>query len=181
MTHYEMVELLREKANVSYEEAKDALEASNWDLLDAIVLLEREGKTQNSPSSFSTKSNEAEDEQEQPRRRSEFKENMQRLGDWLRKAIDIGNRNQFVLSRRGEERLVLPVTAFAVLAFFTLPWSVMALGAGLFLGFRISFRGPQTERVNPVMDKAGAAAEKMRAEFEAGFQDGARSKDENHD
>ena len=41
MTNYEMVELLRQKANVSYEEAKAALEASDWDLLDAIVLLER--------------------------------------------------------------------------------------------------------------------------------------------
>ena len=63
MTHYEMVELLREKANVSYEEAKDALETANWDLLDAIVLLEREGKTQNRPSSYSTKNEEAEEEE----------------------------------------------------------------------------------------------------------------------
>ena len=37
MTNYEMVELLRQKANVSYEEAKATLEAANWDLLDAIV------------------------------------------------------------------------------------------------------------------------------------------------
>ena len=37
MTNLEMVETLREKANVSYEEAKAALEASNWDLLDAIL------------------------------------------------------------------------------------------------------------------------------------------------
>ena len=44
MTNLEMVETLREKANVSYEEAKTALEASNWDLLDAILLLESEGK-----------------------------------------------------------------------------------------------------------------------------------------
>ncbi len=180
MTHYEMVELLREKANVSYEEAKDALEATSWDLLDAIVLLEREGKTQNASSGFSTKTEETEEE-EQPKKRSEFKENAQRLGDWIRKMIDIGNRNQFVLSRKDEDKLVLPVTAFAVLAFFTFPWSVMVLGSSLFLGFRISFRGAQTERVNPVMDKAGAAAEKMRAEFEAGFREGEKSKDESHE
>ncbi len=180
MTHYEMVELLREKANVSYEEAKDALEATSWDLLDAIVLLEREGKTQRAASDYSTKSEEAEEEQ-QPRKRSEFKENMGRLGDWLRKMIDIGNRNQFVLSRKDEEKLTLPVTAFAVIAFFTFPWSVIVLGASLFLGFRITFRGAQTERVNPVMDRAGAAAEKVRAEFEAGFREGEKSRDESHE
>ena len=39
MDHFEMVEKLRAKANVSYEEAKAALEASDWDILDALVLL----------------------------------------------------------------------------------------------------------------------------------------------
>jgi len=48
-----MVETLREKANVSYEEAKAALEASNWDLLDAIVLLEGEGKIPTETSTYS--------------------------------------------------------------------------------------------------------------------------------
>ena len=47
MDHFEMVEKLRTKANVSYEEAKAALEASNWDILDALVLLENEGKVNN--------------------------------------------------------------------------------------------------------------------------------------
>ena len=55
MTNYEMVELLRQKANVSYEEAKAALEASDWDLLDAIVLLEREGKVPENDARFSTR------------------------------------------------------------------------------------------------------------------------------
>ena len=44
MEHFEMVEKLRQKANVSYEEAKAALEASEWDLLDALVYLESQGK-----------------------------------------------------------------------------------------------------------------------------------------
>lgn len=45
MTHYEMVEKLREKADVTYEEAKSALELTDWDLLDAMLLLERRGQT----------------------------------------------------------------------------------------------------------------------------------------
>ena len=44
MDHFEMVEKLRTKANVSYEEAKAALEKTDWDVLDALVLLESEGK-----------------------------------------------------------------------------------------------------------------------------------------
>lgn len=38
------VEKLREKTRVSYTDAHDALVASNWNLLDAILLLERQGK-----------------------------------------------------------------------------------------------------------------------------------------
>ena len=44
MDRMESVELLREKAGVSYEEAKKALEESGWDILDAIIMLERQGK-----------------------------------------------------------------------------------------------------------------------------------------
>ena len=44
MDQLEKVDKLRERANVSYEEAKEALEASNWDLLDAMVYLEKHGK-----------------------------------------------------------------------------------------------------------------------------------------
>lgn len=41
MKSYEMVETLSEKAHVSLEQAKNALEKSNWDMLDAAIYLER--------------------------------------------------------------------------------------------------------------------------------------------
>ena len=41
MDNLEKVDKLRERANVSYEEAKAALEANGWDLLDAMVYLEK--------------------------------------------------------------------------------------------------------------------------------------------
>ena len=46
MDHFEMTEKLRERAQVSYEEAKEALELNEWDMLEAIVYLEREGEDQ---------------------------------------------------------------------------------------------------------------------------------------
>ena len=42
MTEFEKVEKLRERANVSYEEAKEALLASEGDLLDAMIYLEKQ-------------------------------------------------------------------------------------------------------------------------------------------
>ena len=44
MDNLEKVEKLREKTGVSYEEAKEALEANNYDVLDAIIYLEKKGK-----------------------------------------------------------------------------------------------------------------------------------------
>ncbi|HWI54947.1 MAG TPA: ubiquitin, partial [Desulfobacteria bacterium] len=44
MTNLEQVEKLCAMANISYEEAKAALDAANGDLLDAIIYLEKQGK-----------------------------------------------------------------------------------------------------------------------------------------
>ena len=55
MDKLEKVERLRERANVSYEEASQALDEAGGDLLDALVILERQGKTKSpEQSTFST-------------------------------------------------------------------------------------------------------------------------------
>jgi hypothetical protein len=44
MDEFEKVEVLREKANVSYEEAREAIKQADGDLLEAMVILEKQGK-----------------------------------------------------------------------------------------------------------------------------------------
>ena len=39
-----LIEKLKDKANISYEDAKEALENSDWDILDAVIYLEKKGK-----------------------------------------------------------------------------------------------------------------------------------------
>lgn len=46
MEKLKLVDKLKNKANISYEEAKDALEKSNWDMLEAMLYLEAHGKVQ---------------------------------------------------------------------------------------------------------------------------------------
>ena len=59
MDYMQMVEKLREYANVTYEEAKAALDEANGDLLEAVILLERQGKTkQPEQSTYTTKAEE---------------------------------------------------------------------------------------------------------------------------
>lgn len=42
MDNIEKIDLVRERMNVTYEEAKQALVATNWDVIEAIIKLERE-------------------------------------------------------------------------------------------------------------------------------------------
>ena len=41
---FNLVEKLREKTGITYEEAKCVLEINNWDILDSILYLEEQGK-----------------------------------------------------------------------------------------------------------------------------------------
>ena len=150
MDHYEMVESLRAKANVTYEEAKAALEASDWDMLDALVLLESEGKVNGAPE-FTTK--EKADETRHTIRNG--KGSLSKLGAWIRKMITLGNQNQFVISRKGSELVAMPITVMALLTVLVWPFSLIVLFAGFFLGTRYAFRGPDSNTtVNDLVNKA---------------------------
>ena len=161
MDHFEMVENLRTKANVTYEEAKAALEASDWDILDALVLLESEGKVNGAPE-FTTK--EKADETRRSARGCDVKGNLSKLGGWIRKMFTLGNKNQFVISRKGNEMAAMPITVMVLLMVLVWPFSLIVLFAGLCLGSRYSFRGPDinatvSDFVSKAQDKAAMAVE----------------------
>src|SRR5690554_4120945 len=44
MVDFEQVQKLRERANISYEEAKKALEEANGDMLEAVINLEKQNR-----------------------------------------------------------------------------------------------------------------------------------------
>ncbi len=141
MDHYEMVEKLRAKANVSYEEAKAALEASDWDMLDALVLLESEGKVKDAEKApeFTTQEKKTE---KAPVNENNMKDGMHRLWELIKKLFQKGNANQFVITRNGQEMLSMPITVLVLLVLVLWPASMLVLFIALFFGARYSFRGP---------------------------------------
>lgn len=161
MDHFEMVEKLRQKANVSYEEAKAALEASDWDVLDALVLLESEGKVKDAPApEYSTQQKSFPESVDVSRMKDGVGEGLSKLWALIKKLFQKGNSNQFVVTRRGEELISLPVTVLVILLVCFWWLSVILLVVGLFLGARYSFRGPDSNRqVNAWMDKAADAVQ----------------------
>ena len=159
MDHFEMVEKLRTKANVSYEEAKAALEASNWDILDALVLLENEGKVNNGEAKAEYTTQEKPETKSQPWNNPDTKakvsDGLSKLWAWIKKIFTLGNSNQFVIRRNGDELVSMPITVMAILMIVFWPFSLIVLFVGLFLGARYSFRGPDmNNKVNDFIDKA---------------------------
>ncbi|MCM1183042.1 MAG: DUF4342 domain-containing protein [Roseburia sp.] len=173
MDNFEKVEKLRERANVSYEEAKQALENSNWDILDAMIWLEQNGKAKGPErESYTTQSEQcvisAAPRQEQENRAG-FGDLLRRFGKWCVRWIEKGNRNSFCVERQGREIFRVPITLLVVLLFFAF-WVVLPLMViGLFFNMQYHFAGPDIRSVdldiNKAMDGAASAAENIKNEF----------------
>ena len=186
MITMEQVEALRAKTGVSYEEAKEAMEAVGGDLLDAVIYLERQGKLKAPEGgSYSTRTgssllpqptgqnagphadggtNGGGGTAEGPNCESSFGREMKELWNSLCRLIHKGNLNHFEVTRHHRCVLSVPVNllVLALLFFFwiTLPLLVV----GLFFSFRYHFRGPDLERdtINGMMDSAADTAENLK-------------------
>lgn len=171
MASFEQVERLREKANVTFEEAKEALDAAGGDLLDALIYLERQGKVAPPTSGGGYSSSEKDDRDgasenchSQAGRGESFGELLRRFGKFCAKLINKGNNNFFEAEKNGKTIISCPVTAVVVLLLFFFWVVVPLIIVGLFFGFRYSFRGNDLgkESINRVMDNASNTAEEIK-------------------
>ena len=183
MTHIEMVEKLRERADVNYADAKDALERSGWDLLDAMILLERDGKVRSEETAISYKPSKqggystkgAENDccgdngqnKKEPGAGAKFSDFMNKMLKWLGKIIGKGNENSFVIEKNGAKVITFPVTVLVILLVIGFYVAVPLIIIGLFFGFRYSFMGSDLGRdnINNVMNKAASTVDGIKEEF----------------
>ena len=174
MEHMEMVEKLREKANITIEEAKVVLEKNNWDMLDALIELERQGKiadgvkmsTENqNNAAYETVSptvtgqafeGEAEGSTAEKKNRGKIKRTLKQI---LRMSID----NSFVVKRNGEVLVRVPVLIPIVCAAASFWITAIVLFAGLIFGLKYSFEGKELgkDTINDTMEKASDFAQNI--------------------
>ena len=173
----EMVERLREKAPVSYGQAKRALEYSEGNLLDALIYLEEQGAIPRQEGAYFTTRGETppppppappapEPEAETGGGKKKKKKRpareakaggrpslLQTLRRWL---ID----NELEIWRKDKPVTALPVLILVLLVIFAYYVTIPLLILGLFLGFRYRFSGPDLERdsLNDVMDNVADTA-----------------------
>ena len=181
MEMLEKVERLREKADVTYEEAKEALEQTGGDLLDAMVLLERRGKVKKpAQSTFST---EYEEQAEYIKVRDTVEEQEKSapsfgrtIGRLFRGFIRCIRQTTFLVTREEEVIFTMPTLVFALLLFFL--WEVLApvMVIALFFGIRYSFEGEEeAEKANSILNKAGDFAQDVRSEFTKNDNEGSEN------
>ena len=166
MDNFEKVEKLREKADVTFEEAKKALEEANWDLLDAMIILEKQGKAEPRKETYSTKEENTElavvDEPEKKERKrgNSFTDKLKVL--WHKSC-----ENYFVVERDDERIIRLPIWVFLLILIPTFEVSLIVMIVALFFGCRYSFQGKaEMKLANDVCDKASEAADKVKEEYD---------------
>ncbi|MEL7622790.1 MAG: DUF4342 domain-containing protein [Clostridiales bacterium] len=192
MITLDQVEKLRERANVSYEDAKEALEVTEGDLLEAVIFLERQGKI-SGPGlhSYNTRTGSSHES------RPGYGNNSRQEGHWghqgsfqpgeprneyqhqqgpdfkqqcrtlWRKFCDLvkrANTNQFEVIKDGRCLISMPVTLLIISAVFFFWVTLPILVIALFFGCRYRFRGPDLgkDTINNVMDQAADTAESIK-------------------
>ena len=139
----EMAERLKEKANVTYAQAKEALEYSGGNMLDALIYLEEKGAIPRQENAYySTKS-----ETPPPSSPADPPHADKKGAKWFfhtlrRWLID----NELEIWRKGQPITALPVLILLLLLCCVPYVTIPVLILGLFLGFRYRFSGPDLER-----------------------------------
>lgn len=163
MTHLEMVEKLRETTGLGYEEAKNVLERNNWDILDAMVELERSGKTSGA-ASYSTPEKKPVYTTPSASQKKKADNGFTRAIKWCWELILRSCRNNLAAIRKGDTILELPILVFLILV-CTCFWIIVpVMVVGLFFDVRYHFQGPDIngKLANAVMDSAADAAQDLR-------------------
>ena len=154
----EMVERLKNKADVSYKQAKEALEYSGGNLLDALIYLEEKGSIPRETGAYySTKSETPPPPPEPLPAQLPAKTKKQKApkpprprGGGVKRFFNALRRwlidNELEIWRRDQPITALPVLIL-VLLLCCAPWvTIPVLLLGLFLGFRYRFSGPDLDR-----------------------------------
>lgn len=182
----ELVERLREKTNVSYGQAKQALEYSGGNLLDAIIYLEEQGVIPREERAyFSTRSEmpppppppsetmsplvekKGRKEKREETKTKALRAKMTWPGDSGKSVFTTLRRwlidNELEIWRKEKPITALPVLILVLLLIFAYWLVIPVLILGLFVGFRYRFSGPDLERedINSVMGSVADTASEL--------------------
>jgi exonuclease VII small subunit len=169
MEHYEMAELLSQKAHVSLEQARQALIDNNWDILDAMVALERQGAGPIPTVEVDADTSYTDAEYTQPvkniaKKEPIFTNGFAQLWKYIKRLGQMSVDNDFVVIRRDKTLLSMPVLALAALLVLCFWFTLPLLVVGLFCGCQYRFEGKSSVKnaVNKAMEKLDGVADHIK-------------------
>ena len=118
----DQIDLIMKRTNATYTEAKDALEKSNGDVVEALALLEKEGKAT---------------------RRSNVNSTQEQFNTY----VDTLKTTHFVLSKDDHDYIHAPLIAVLIAMVLSFHVSVIALVIALICGFKIKLTDKITHKV----------------------------------
>ncbi len=191
MDNYHKVEQLVSKTGCSYEDAKTALEGCGWDMLDAVISLEREGKVKKATVEHTAQSAEeaieiipevaAEKVSDSSSQQIIYSYDDSTAGNqgntgstedaprrkpklWTRIKRILTKNRMVILRSNGQVIMDLPIwiPVLALVAFF---WATLTVAViAMVFGCRFHFEGEDLGKtnINNTMDKATDYAEKVK-------------------
>lgn len=187
MENLKLIEKLKNKTHISYEEAKDILERSNWDILDAMLHLEEKGKIKKpSVSTFYTNENKESYNKyiEVINNKNEkiyYNKNKNKKGtsfegifELLCKVIDICNNIFLEIKKENIVFLRIPITVMILLLTFTF-WIVIPLAiVGLFcdIEFSLSSSKMEVSKANNIFKSISKNTKRLKEQLKRGFKNG---------
>lgn len=179
MDKLKLVDKLREKANVSYEEAKIALENSDWDILDALLYLEKNGKVERpSVNIFYTNEARYSDKDKKSGKNEENKyetsNNFEGIFEAICKYIDTCNNIFLEIKKKDRMFLKIPLTVVIILSFFAF-WMVIPLMVVLLffdIELYIYSKKVNTDKANKILRKISDKVKVIKEKFKKADKNG---------
>lgn len=145
----EQIERLRERAKVTYDEAKHAYEAAGGDLLEALILLEKQGKVKPPEGNGFYSSEQPTVEQHEEKKQSKggnSDSSLKRFWQFLVGLFHRCNNTTVEMIQNDETKVKIPLTLVILFTLF-LPWVVIVLLVlGLFFNFKYRiYENPKDE------------------------------------
>lgn len=179
MDKFELVDKLKNKANISYDEAKIALENNNWDILDSMLYLERCGIVKNPSVSifYSNEYKESYTSQEEVNNdeninsnNSKNKDNFEGIFEAICKVIDTCNNIFLQIKRNGRVLVKVPLTVVIVFLFFgfwiIIPLIIVSLFFDVeFLVSSKRFNSDNIDKVNNAFSKISKGIKDIKKKF----------------
>jgi len=191
MENYEKAELIVKKTGVSLEKANNALKASDYDVLEAMVYLEKLGeingeniaKYSTGIAQVSEEFDRTQDDFKKSCKSGKFGSDMKDFGTWIKNVINKGCETSFVVTRKDTQIISLPVIVFVLLIIFAFWIAVPLIVVGFFFECRYQFEGFENTTIdindvcNKTCDKATEVCESIKKEMKKENKDNSDNND----